>query len=266
MPALKTETHKPANRHDEEMGVVLTYPDDTPHGMAVLQHGLAGSSDHPLMQALGRTFAEAGYTVVNMDATNSLNTSEGELKDFTIKRHYEDLEDCLEWAAEQSFYKAPYIVAGHSMGGFSVLHHAAHYPVLTSAAIAIAPVTSGVNLLNAWREYSPEEYEQWRREGYLEKVSLADPSRTGHVPWEAWKEWLLHTLYPIAPDMIMPTFFIHASDDVRIPPDHLERFITHVPEPKTYEVLEEGGHSFEDIEARKALLDKIAAWLQPDKE
>lgn len=261
MPAYQSATHTLANRHDEQMSVSLTYPDHTPVGMAVLQHGLAGSSDHPLMQALARTFAEAGYTVLNLDCTNSLNESDGDLKDFTIKRHYEDLEDCLEWAAGKEFYKVPYIVAGHSMGGFSILHHAAHYPVLTSAALAIAPVTSGVNLLNAWREYSGEEYEQWQREGYLEKVSMADPGRKGHVPWEAWKEWLLHTLYPLTPDLTMPTCFIHAQDDIRIPPDHLERFIRHVPDPKTYNVLDAGGHSFEDQPQREQLMDTIKAWL-----
>jgi pimeloyl-ACP methyl ester carboxylesterase len=152
------------------------------------------------------------------------------------------------------------------MGGFSVLHHAAHYPVLTSAVFAIAPVTTGVNLLNAWRENTPEEYEQWQREGYLEKVSAADGERKGHVPWEAWKEWLLHTLYPLAPDLVMPTYFVHARDDVRIPPDHLQRFITHVPEPKSYEVLDSGGHSFEDTDALKSLLGTIKQWLQSNSQ
>ncbi len=92
--------------------------------LAFLEHGLGARKEYPHMLVLEEFFAKNGYNVVNLDATNSLNASESSAEGITFTSHYQDLEDVIEWAKSQPFYKQPFALAGQSLGAASCIKHA----------------------------------------------------------------------------------------------------------------------------------------------
>lgn len=96
--------------------------------LAFLLHGLGARKDYPHMVVMEKTFAEHGYNVVNIDATNSNNDSDKSVDGITFTGHYNDLEDVIEWAKTQPFFKHPFTLAGQSMGAVACVLYASKFP------------------------------------------------------------------------------------------------------------------------------------------
>lgn len=134
--------------------------------LAFLEHGLSSRKEYPHMQVLEEVFAEFGYNVINIDATNSLNESESSDEGITTTGHYEDLVDVIEWAKSQPFYTEPFALAGQSLGAISVVRYSGQYPNKVNLLIPCA---------FPYYNYVEEELNEFAKEviknGYCDKVS-----------------------------------------------------------------------------------------------
>ena len=114
------------NRKDQKISVLV---DVSPHqkGLAIVMHGLGGFKEQPHIRVFADSFKEDGFTVIRFDATNTLGSGEsyGKYDDATATNYYEDLDDVMTWAKKQPWYQEPFWLAGHSLGGMSIILFAA---------------------------------------------------------------------------------------------------------------------------------------------
>lgn len=125
------------NRKGLKMAVRLNIDSDRDK-LVFLEHGLGARKEYPHMLVLEEFFAKYGYNVVNLDATNSLNASDSSAEGITFTGHYQDLEDVIEWAKTQNFYKEPFALAGQSLGAEAVMFYAGKNPSKVELVISAA--------------------------------------------------------------------------------------------------------------------------------
>ena len=89
--------------------------------LAFVLHGLASDMNHQVVQSAKKAFLDNGYTVVTFDARYSLGKSYGNVSDVSLNTFLEDLETIINWAKKQPFYREPFAVAGHSLGGATTI-------------------------------------------------------------------------------------------------------------------------------------------------
>ncbi len=111
------------NRYGLKLSIKLNIDKDR-ENLVFLEHGLGARKEYPHMKVLEDVFSQHGYNVVNIDASNSLNASESSPEGVTFTSHYQDLEDVIEWAKSQKFYKQPFALAGQSLGAASCIYYA----------------------------------------------------------------------------------------------------------------------------------------------
>lgn len=229
---------------------------------AVIQHGLTGSIDQAHIKTIESAYRDAGYTTLALDCTNTLNMSDGTLAEVTVQQHCDDLADAMAWLRKEHKPERPVALAGHSMGAFSVLSYAEDRPDEVEHVFASAAMTSGINLMQAWRKHRAADLERWRTQGYFEFTSIVDPTMTGRAPWSMWAEFSSHTVFDRVTNLTMPTHFIVGDADITTPLEFLERFYRQVPEPKTLDVIASADHSYTNPEWRGELSMLIHNFLK----
>ncbi len=115
------------NRSKLNLSIKLNIADNRSR-LVFLEHGLGARKDYPHMAVLEKVFAEHGYNVVNIDACDSNNESDKSESGITFSGHYADLEDTIQWAKTQSFYREPFSLAGQSMGAVACTLFASMFP------------------------------------------------------------------------------------------------------------------------------------------
>lgn len=145
------------NRKDQKVAVILEEA-EAQKGLAFVMHGLGGFKEQAHLEMIADLFKENGYTVVRFDTTNTIGESDGNFEDATVTNYYEDLEDVIKWSEAQSWYKEPFVLIGHSLGGISTALFAENYPEKVKALAPISTVVSGVLLTEAHKRFSPEEF------------------------------------------------------------------------------------------------------------
>lgn len=110
--------------------------------LAFVLHGLASDMNHQVVQSAKKAFLDNGYTVVTFDARYSLGKSYGNVSDVSLNTFLEDLETIINWAKKQPFYREPFAVAGHSLGGATTILYS-HNNDNINFLIPIAPVIGG---------------------------------------------------------------------------------------------------------------------------
>src|SRR5680860_130142 len=126
------------NRDGKKICVVV---DENPNskGLAFIMHGLGGSKKELHIQRFTKAFKDNGFTTVLFDTRNTFGESEGQYEDATTTNYYEDLEDVINWAKTQDWYKEPFWLAGHSLGGLCITLYTQKHPEQVKA---LAPIST----------------------------------------------------------------------------------------------------------------------------
>jgi len=103
------------NRKDQNIAVIIEKSENQ-KGLAFIMHALGATKEQPQIETFSKAFKDNNYTVIRFDTTNSCGESDGNYEDATITNYYEDLEDVIDRAKKQDFYKEPFILCGHSLG------------------------------------------------------------------------------------------------------------------------------------------------------
>ena len=130
------------NRNNKNIAVVVK-ENPNPKGLVFVMHGLGGFKEQPHIQTFADAFRENCFTVILFDATHTYGESEGKYKDVTTTNYYEDLEDVIKYAKSQSWYKEPFWLVGHSLGGISTAVYAERHPTEIKTLAPISTVVSG---------------------------------------------------------------------------------------------------------------------------
>ncbi len=247
------------NRHDQKIAVAVN---ETPEakGLVFIEHGLGGFKEQPHIQAVAETFYQNGFTTVLFDTTNSIGESDGSYEHATLQNSYEDLQDVIFWAKNQTWYKEPFALSGFSMGGYSVVQFAEDNPLIVNNVIAFAPVVSG-ELDKSIQ--NPSELEAWEKVGWKNVISNSKPGLTLRLPWSHMEERLRHNLLTKANQLTMSVIIIVGSDDNFCPVEHQRILFNAIPsKTKKLAIVQGAPHSFRKEEDIKQLCLELNKWLK----
>ena len=255
------EKFKIKNRKGLEIvGIVSVM--ENPKGLAFTMHGLGGFKEQPHIQMLADVFYDANFTSVLFDTTNTFGESEGDYQNATVEQYYQDFEDVVSWAKSQSWYQEPFFIAGHSLGGYSVVRFAETYPELLKGVFAFAPFISGKMSIEACNRFMPEELSHWKKTGFIDKQSESKPGLIKRLPWSHMEERLKHDLLLNVSKITIPILIVVGEKDTSIPPDH-EKVLFDAISSSRKEMHIVGGapHTFRKPEHLAELKDIFRKWL-----
>lgn len=228
-------------------------------GLAFVMHGLGGFKESPQTRAVADVLHESNYTVVTFDTTNTFGESEGRYEEATTTNYYEDLEDVIAWAATQSWYKEPFVLAGHSLGGLCTALYAQRHPEKVKALAPLGTVVSGkLRLENPYRK---EENEEWKKAGWREEESASKPGVIKRLPWSHMEDCLKYDLLPQAHKLTMPVLLVVGERDESCPSEHQKILYAALPGPKELHVIKGAPHTFKDPTHLAQLAKILRVWI-----
>lgn len=248
------------NRYKQKICVVVE--NEIGNRMAFVEHGLGGYKDQKHIRAMIKALINNNYTVVSFDTTNTFGESEGDYKNATVTQYIADLEDVIDWSTKQDWFKEPYVLAGHSLGGISVATYAEKNPSKVSGLAPIATVVSGKLSFETARGYEGEEnLDHWRKTGVRKTYS-----RNGKIEkvlkWSHMEDRLKYDLLPSIKQLTMPTLIVVGSRDDRTPPDQQQILFDNLPGPKKMHIIDGAEHSFYRDSDRQKLTEIFNDWLK----
>lgn len=249
------------NRKEQKIAVIIEET-EAPKGLAFVMHGLGGFKEQPHIQTMADAFKENNYTVVRFDTTNTIGESDGDFEDATVTNYYEDLEDVIKWSEAQSWYKEPFVLVGHSLGGISTALFTENYPEKVKALAPISTVVSGVLSIEAHKCFSPEEFKIWEDTGWLDAKSASKPGVVKRLKWSHIADRLKYDLLPKADKLTMPVLLIVGENDTRTPLDHQKILYSVLPGPKELHIIKGSPHTFREPEHLQELKNILSQWVK----
>ena len=248
------------NRDGKKVCVVVEVPEESK--LAFVMHGLGGNKDQDHIRAMADAFLESGYTVVTFDTTNTFGESDGNYEDATITNYYADLEDVIKWASQQQWYRVPFILCGHSLGGISVALYAEKHPDKVKALAPISTVVSGKLSLETSQMFpkDTEDPEQWKRDGIRITMS-EDGKREKRLKWSHMEDRLKYDLMPNVNRLTMPVLMVVGSRDYRTPLVHQQILYNKLPGKKELHIIKEALHSFYEPNEQRELKQIVKSWI-----
>jgi len=229
-------------------------------GLVFIMHGLGGNKDQLHIQAFADTFRENEFTTVLFDAIHTFGESEGKYEDATITNYYEDLEDVINWAKNQSWYQEPFWLVGHSLGGISIALYAEKYPDEVKALAPISTVISGELSIQSKR--TSGELKEWERTGWRENKSESKPGLIKRLKWSHMVDRLKYDLLPMVGNLTMPVLIIVGENDDITPPEHQKILFNKLSGKKEIHVIKNAPHTFRDPEHLAEIKEIFNKWIK----
>jgi pimeloyl-ACP methyl ester carboxylesterase len=241
----------------------LSIPKDA-RGLSFVLHGLGGYKDQFHIKMLADVLYNNDFIVVNFDATNSIGESEGKYEDATMQFHYDDLVDVISWAKGQSWYIEPFVLVGHSLGGFAITNYAEEFPNEVKAIFPHAAVFSGEDSFEASEKFKIDELKSWKESGWTHRKSTSKPGTEMKLPWSHMEERLKHDLKPNANKLSMPLLFVVGENDTSCPPYQQQNFCNLLPNNtiKEFHIVKNAPHTFREAEHLGELKNIFNHWLK----
>lgn len=228
-------------------------------GLVFVVHGLGGFKEQLHIRAMADTFLEAGYTVVTYDAANTIGESGGRMEDATLTSYFEDLEDVADWASGQAWFKTPFIVSGHSLGGASSILYAAKHPHKVKAIVPVSAFT-GIDLRETDILNSPDMIE-WKQKGYKLEESYGKPGVIKKTGWGFMEDAQTYDLRTVAPKITCKALFVTGSEDKRCAPAYQQMIIDKMSGQAELKVINGMEHNPQSDEHIAELKKLIKDWL-----
>lgn len=248
------------NRKGQKIAVIVEQSEAQAKGLAFVMHGLGGFKEQPHIRAMAEAFLENGYAVVTFDTTNTIGESDGKYEDATVTSSYADLEDLINWSKNQEWYIEPFILVGHSLGGFCTAYYAENNPNLVKAVTPVSALISGK--LSIQTEKHNGYLDEWEKFGWRVTKSESKPGMIKKLPWSHILDRLKYDLLPNATKLTMPVLMIVGSEDNRCPVTHQKMLLDAVPGKKELQVIENAPHTFRTPEHLAELKQIFDQWIK----
>lgn len=251
------------NRRGQTMYVRVEEAQES-RGLVFVQHGFSGGMDQTHLRAVAEGFRRAGYTVVAIDCTHSFNESDGVIAGHSVQTHRHDLDDAVAWARTQGWFKEPYALAGHSLGSFTCLLHAADNPRSVALVVPTATALSGALLDEAFKNGSPEKYDSFKTRGFHNVYDdWTGKNQRAQRSWGWLQDMRRYDIMTKLDRLTMPLCLVVGSEDMPTPPSQQAMLLKGWKgAPKTMHVVDGAGHTFETPAELATLSGHIEGWLK----
>ncbi|MFA4833461.1 MAG: alpha/beta fold hydrolase [Patescibacteria group bacterium] len=246
------------NRKGQRIAVIVEENKNAKE-LAFVMHGLGGFKEQPHVETFAKSFLEKGFTVVRFDTTNSIGGSDGKYEDATATNYYEDLEDVTFWAGGQEWYKEPFWLAGHSLGGICVALYAQNY---SGKVRAIAPISTVVSGQLSWEAHTKEELANWEKTGWQIVESVSRPGLIKKLKWSHMEDRLKYDLLPGVDKLTMPVLLIVGEEDDTTPLAHQKILFKALPGKKELHIIKGASHTFREAKHLKEIEEIFYKWIE----
>ncbi len=248
------------NRNNKKISILIDKPKDNVKGIAFVMHGLGGRKEQAHMEVFSKSFVESGYISIRFDTRNTFGESEGSYEEANITSYYEDLQDVTMWAKKQEFYREPFFLIGHSLGGICICLYAEEYPQRVKGVAPISTVVSGkLNIENMPKE----EIEEYNRTGWRINKSTTIPGLIKKLKWEQYKKDILkYDLLKKVEKLKMPVLLIVGDKDESTPLSHQKILYSKIPGKKELHIIEDAPHTFIDVKHLDEINVIIKNWIR----
>lgn len=247
------------NRKNQKISVLVEGAKNS-KGLVFVMHGFSGNKNQPHIRTFIEIFKEKNFDVVSFDTTNSTGESEGNLPDATLTNYYQDLEDVIDWAKSMDFYKEPFILCGHSLGGISITLFAEKYPEKVKAIAPISSVISG-ELSEKSEDFKNIE-KDWREKGITEWKSSSDPGVIKRLKWSYVEDRRKYNLLDNVDKLKMPVILIVGEYDNTTPLEHQEILYNNLNTKKELHIIKEAEHTFTEDKHLKEIKKILLKWIE----
>ena len=225
--------------------------------LAIIQHGLASDMTHPAVRAAKQAFIDNGYLVITFDSRYSLGKSGGWVANVRLSTFVDDLQTVIDWAKKQNFYHEPLALAGHSLGGASVLQYAAEHPAQVGILVPITPVVSGQKWEDACMTYMPDFCRKWKKDGVYRY-------QNEDISYQTVEKAKSFDALKLAPKIAADVLLISAQNDTIIIPKDINELYAALPESdkKRLAKIPNSGHNFEDARNQQDLTEAVNNFLK----
>lgn len=257
---MRIEPFSFVNRHGLKIVGDIHHPDNS-KGLAFVQHGLMSARNRPHIKLLADALCNNNYMTITFDCTNSFGESDGPLRDARQTSYIEDLEDVISYIQKTPFYHEPFILTGHSMGGLSALYLAIKYTNTVKAAAALSSVLSGKLRLEAYERFEPQELQEWKEHGFLEREDRFNPGVKDILPWALMEDYMRYDVLADYAKINCPIFLAVGEDDLTSPVYQQQMLFDKLLGPKELHILPNCAHTFREPAQLAALETAFTKWL-----
>jgi alpha-beta hydrolase superfamily lysophospholipase len=236
-----------------------TFQKSLQKGLAFIMPGLGAHHNKSRFRKFAQILTTYGFVVVSFDPTNSFGESDGDYADATFTNYYEDLEDVIEWARGNQYYKEPFILIGHSLGGMGVTLYTEKYP---TQVIAVAPLAATISGKLSIEARSEEEIEKWQTLGYQEKKRSNGEIKT--LKWSHMEDRMKYDNLIDADKIKVPVLMVVGENDTSTPPKHQQLLFDAVGtaiENKELHIIAGADHEMNTPETEAQLIGFFEKWL-----
>lgn len=236
------------NRHGLKLVIQVDEP-DTPKDLVFIAHGQGGFMRQKHIEAFTEAFLENNFRVVRFDATHSIGESEGDIIDVTYDGYVEDLEDVINWARSQEWFKQPFALCGQSMGAQSTAWYAEQHP---EEVKYLAPIAPTVNF-DLWvKTMDSKDRMDWEEKGYKVEASRSKPGVAKKIGWGVAESLKKFDLIPNADRLTMPILFLAGEFDQPCPIENQMELYERIPSKnKTFIKIAGAEHSFRNAKTQE---------------
>lgn len=245
------------NRKGQRLVVLVDTPEN-PAGLAFVVHGLGGFKEQPHIQLFADVLCQNGYTTIRYDAADTIGESGGKMENATTTSYYEDLEDVIAWAKTQAFYKEPFVLVGHSLGGISSILYAEKH---SGEVRGLAPVSSVISGKLHIATYPPELLKEWQARGYIESESISKPGIMKKIGWRFIEDGKRYDVLPEAAKLTMPVLLIVGDKDTATPLAHQKMLYEKLPGKRELYIIKNAEHNFRDKHEFTEIKAAMSTWL-----
>lgn len=229
----------------------LERPDGEPHAYALFAHCFTCGKDIKAAGWISRALVERGLGVLRFDFTG-IGESEGDFAETDFHSNLDDLVAAGDFL--RSRYRAPALLAGHSLGGAAMLAAASGFP----EAAAVATIGAPADTAHLRATLAAKAQEELERDGVAE-VDLGGvrPVRVGR---ELFDDLAEDHLSAALAGLGRPLLVFHSPADAVVGVDHAERIFTAAKHPKSFVSLGDAHHLLWDEDDARWVGAVLAAW------
>lgn len=238
---------------------VLAEIPENPAGVMFIMHGWKSNKVTATATAFAEIAVAQNMVAVRFDCTHSNGESDGDITKSTVTTFLDNLDDVIAWAKTQTWFQAPYILAGTSLGGTAMLAYAHDHQDEIKAIAPVASVISGQLSIESRNRRDPDAIEKWRTTGF-EHQKYTNGQAT--FPWSHMADRLLYDALLYAPTLTMPVFLCGGSEDETCPPDHQRLLYDALGSAdKELHVIDGAPHILREPEHLSVLKAHFSDWL-----
>lgn len=227
----------------------IDLPASEPRGFALFAHCFTCSKDIAAARVIATALTERGFGVMRFDFTG-LGGSGGDFSSTNFSMNMGDLVEAGDYL--RTYYQAPVLLIGHSLGGAAVIAAAADLPEVKAIATLNAPADV-THITGHFAQKLPE----------IEREGAADVL-LGERPFRIEKQFIddlqQHDIPRKAADLKRALLVLHAPTDETVGIENAGRIFEAAKHPKSFVSLDTATHLLHDRRDAEYAAQVIAAW------